>query len=132
MAALLDTSIAILLRDGDAAVRRRIVTLDQAPALSALTRVELEGGVYANPALTEKRRRAVDIILAELQVIDFDDAMAQTYGEIVAAIGFSRRKIIDRMIAATALVHGLTMITCNGDDFRDVPGLAVEVWPGQT
>ncbi len=120
-----------MLRDGDAVVKRRIVALDEAPSLSALTRVELEGGVYANPAFAEKRRRAVDAILEVLAVIDFDDAMAQAYGEIIAATGFSRRKVIDRMIAATALVNGLTLITCNGDDFRDVPGLVLEIWPAQ-
>jgi len=29
------------------------------------------------------------------------------------AAGLSRRKIIDRMIAATALAHGLSLITLN-------------------
>jgi hypothetical protein len=33
-----------------------------------------------------------------------------------------------RMIAATALVEGLTLITVNGEDFRDVPGLEFLVW----
>jgi predicted nucleic acid-binding protein len=32
------------------------------------------------------------------------------------------------MIAATALVEGLTLITCNGDDFADGPGLELLVW----
>jgi len=33
------------------------------------------------------------------------------------------------MIAAAALVHDLTVITMNGNDFRDVPGLKLEIWP---
>lgn len=33
------------------------------------------------------------------------------------------------MIAATALVHGLVLITLNGRDFTDVPDLDLEVWP---
>ena len=32
------------------------------------------------------------------------------------------------MIAATALVEGLTLITTNGDDFRDVPELELVEW----
>ena len=42
--------------------------------------------------------------------------------------GFSRRKTIDHMIAATALANGLSLITLNAQDFRDVPGLLLEIW----
>lgn len=129
MGLLLDTNIAILLRDGVAEVKARILEMDEAPALSAVTRVELEGGVHTRPEFAEQRRRAVDALLEELAVIDFDDEMAAAYGAIVAEAGFSRRKIIDRMIAATALVNGLTLITCNPADFQDIPGLKLEVWP---
>lgn len=132
MAFLLDTSVAIFLRDGVTEVQQRVGAMDEVPALSAVTRVELEGGVYANPLLMQQRRSAVDAILEELEIIDFDDSMAAAYGNIVAAAGFSRRKVIDRMITATALVHDLTLITCNGDDFRDIPGLKLEVWPSVT
>lgn len=61
-----------------------------------------------------------------LPLLDFD--MAQAYGTILQTTGFSCRKIIDRMIAATALIEGLTLITYNGDDFVDVPGLELLVW----
>lgn len=125
---LLDTDVAIHLRDGDPQVRALLLTLAELPALSAITRVELEGGVHAKPALAEKRRQAVDVILRNFEVIDFTDDLAARYGEIVARAGFSRRKIIDRMIAATALAHGLTLVTLNGRDFRDVEGLKVLEW----
>jgi predicted nucleic acid-binding protein len=32
------------------------------------------------------------------------------------------------MIAAQALVHRATLVTLNGDDFRDIPELQVEAW----
>jgi predicted nucleic acid-binding protein len=50
------------------------------------------------------------------------------YGRIVAAAGHSRRKVVDRMIAATALANGLTLITLNGADFPDLPGLDLVAW----
>jgi tRNA(fMet)-specific endonuclease VapC len=47
---------------------------------------------------------------------------------IVANAGYSRRKLLDRMIAAQALVHRATLITFNVDDFSDVPGLKLRAW----
>lgn len=128
MAWLLDTSVAILLRDADSDADRRLAELRSIPALSIVSRVELEGGVMAKPALAAKRRAALDAILAALPVFPFDADCAAAYRRIVEAAGFSRRKVIDRMIAATALVHGLTLITANDADFSDVPGLELDVW----
>jgi tRNA(fMet)-specific endonuclease VapC len=126
---LLDTSVAILLRDADSEADLRLDALDSVPALSIVSQVELEGGVVARPALAAKRRAAVDILLAALPVLPFDAACVAAYRQIVEAAGFSRRKVIDRMIAATALVHGLSLITLNRRDFHDVPDLDLEVWP---
>lgn len=128
MAYLLDTDVAVHLRDGDRAVRSLLLTLEDMPSISAVTRVELEGGVYAHAALAEKRRKAVDILLGEFAVLDFTSEIAAIYGTIVEKAGFSRRKITDRMIAATALAHDLALVTLNGRDFRDVPGLELIEW----
>jgi len=48
---------------------------------------------------------------------------------IISTIGFSRSRINDRMIAAKALIANATLPTMNGDDFRDIPGLKLDVWP---
>jgi len=126
---LLDTSVAILLRDSDSEADLRLKSLDLLPALSIVTQVELEGGVVAKPALAAKRRAAVDLLLAALPILPFDADCVAAYRRIVETAGFSRRKIIDRMIAATALVHDLSLITLNRTDFADIPGLRLEVWP---
>ncbi len=128
MAFLLDTCIAIDLRDGRGNILDKVTALSERPLISAITKVELEGGVYAQPEHRQKRRNAVDVLLRRLEVIDFDDVMASQYGEIISQASFSRRKIIDRMIAATALVNNLTLITSNGDDFADIAGLSLEIW----
>ena len=129
MPRLLDTSVAILLRDSDSEADLRLKSLDLLPALSIVTQVELEGGVVAKPALAAKRRAAVDLLLAALPILPFDADCVAAYRRIVETAGFSRRKIIDRMIAATALVHDLSLITLNRTDFADIPGLRLEVWP---
>jgi tRNA(fMet)-specific endonuclease VapC len=132
---LLDTSVAIHLRDGDPVIKALVGDLDSAPFLSALTWVELESGIYAKPDLAEQRRAAVDVLLVFLPVLDFDAEMAEVCGRILetvpAPITLSAELVEvskGRMIAATALVEGLTLITVNGEDFRDVPGLELMVW----
>ena len=128
MALLLDTNIVIRLRDGDAEIAGKVAALEGAVLLSVVSRVELEGGVYRDPSLADLRRRRLDAILAAMQVLAFDDAAADAYGAIVEAAGYSRRKLLDRMIAAQALVHHATLVTQNPADFQDIPGLDVLAW----
>nr|WP_240898758.1 PIN domain-containing protein [Kocuria sediminis] len=62
--------------------------------------------------------------------IPYDDRCALAFGLVVEEAvrnGASHRSnVIDRMIAATAMVHGLTLVTRNTDDFKHLTGL-VEV-----
>ncbi len=128
MAFVLDTDVAIHLRDGDAAVTDRVAALDGAVLISVITRVELEGGVYREPAQAAIRRARLDVMLAAIPTLDFDAAAADAYGAIVAHVGYSRRKLLEQMIAAQALVHRATVVTLNADDFGDVPGLRLLAW----
>ena len=128
MAYLLDTDVAIHLRDGDRAVTEKIAALDDAVLMSIVTRVELEGGVYREPAFAPIRRARLDAMLAAIPTLAFDDTAAEAYGAIVAHAGYSRRKLLDRMIAAQAVVHRATLVTMNADDFLGIPGLALLAW----
>ena len=67
-------------------------------------------------------------MLATLPVLAFDETAADAYRQIVEAVGYSRRKLLDRMIAAQALVHRATLVTLNAGDLRDVPGLDLLPW----
>lgn len=106
----------------------KIAALDGAVMLSIVTRVELEGGVYRDPADVSARRARLDAILAALPVLAFDEPAADAYRDIVEIAGYSRRKLLDRMIAAQALVHRAAVVTQNPADFRDIPGLEVVAW----
>nr|WP_295110513.1 type II toxin-antitoxin system VapC family toxin [uncultured Caulobacter sp.] len=128
MAYVLDTNVAIHLRDGDPAVTERVMALDDAVFLSIISRVELEGGVYREPAKAGIRRARLDAMLKALSVLDFDGEAADAYRTIVEAAGYSRRKVADRMIAAQALAHRATLVTFNAADFKDVPGLTLLAW----
>ncbi len=128
VAFLLDTNIAIHLRDGDASVAERVGLLQDAVLISIITRVELEGGVYREPAHAALRRARFDVLLSAIPTLAFDDLAAAMYGSIVSAAGYSRRKLLDRMIAAQALVHRAELVTLNPNDFSDVPGLVLRAW----
>ena len=128
MAYVLDTSIAIHLRDGDLAIIERVMTLEDAIFLSIVSRVELEGGVYREPSRASVRRARLDAMLRTLPVLDFDEEAADAYRAIVEAAGYSRRKVVDRMIAAQALAHRAILVTFNAADFKDVPGLSLLAW----
>ena len=125
---LLDTSIAIGLRDDDPAIVARAKALGPGLVLSIVTRVELEGGVYRDPLNADIRRRRLDILLAALPVLPFDADAAEAYGAIVREAGYSRRKLLDRMIAAQAIVNDATLVTLNPVDFADIPGLKLLAW----
>lgn len=128
MAYLIDTNVAIHLRDGDESIARRIASLDDAIVMSSVTRVELEGGVYRHAADAPVRRARLDAMLSAIPVLAFDDAAAAAYGAIVAHSGYSRRKLLDRMIAAQAIVHRARLVTQNASDFSDIIGLELESW----
>lgn len=128
MTHILDTNIAIHLRDGDPLVTAKIAALEGAVLLSIISRVELEGGVYREPSEVGVRRARLDVMLDALPVLDFDREAANAYRTIVEAAGYSRRKILDRMIAAQALVHRAALVTRNAADFQDIPGLVLVEW----
>lgn len=69
-------------------------------------------------------------LLQELEVIDFDSACARKFGEVRGTLlqrGLSV-PTTDLMIASTALVHNLTLVTHNTADYQNIPGLRLDDW----
>lgn len=124
---LLDTNIAVdLLSDVQRTIER--VSAIDGQFLSVISRVELEAGVYRDGSLDANRRARLDTLLDRVAELDFTSREVAAYTSIIAAKGFSRRLIVDRMIAATAVANSLTLATLNPRDFRGIPGLAIEDW----
>lgn len=63
----------------------------------------------------------------------FDLATARLYGDLAAQLHRSGKRIgpFDLAIAATALLHGCTVVTHNRKHFDLVPGLSVEDWEAE-
>ena len=125
---MLDTSVAIPLRDRELDTLARVEALDGSVMFSVVTLVELEGGVMREAAQAPLRRTRLDVILASVPVIAFDASAAAAYRMIVERAGYSRRKLLDRIIAAQALTQDATLVTYNAADFADVPGLDLRAW----
>ena len=128
MSYLLDTNIVIHLRDGHPGVRNRLTALAGPLMVSIITRVKLEGAPVSDASQAALRQARLDAILASLRVLPFDASCAEAYRTIVGSTGFSRPKILDRMIAAQALALPATLITTNAADFADIPGLKLLAW----
>lgn len=91
-------------------------------ATSSVVIAELEYGIRLMP--TGKRRQRMEEwlegILGYVRIIPFDVAEAREWSRLMAQLTKAGRRlpVKDSMIAATALAHGLTVVTRNVRDFE--------------
>jgi predicted nucleic acid-binding protein len=87
------------------------------------------GELYRGAFRSRERDRHLEAIesrvLPALTVLPYDDGVARVYGEIAAAVEGAGRRLADAdlQIAATALHHGLALVTGNIRHFERIPGL---------
>jgi predicted nucleic acid-binding protein len=96
-------------------------------AVSVVTVGELHLGVLMAPDVDRRATRLATLRLVEqLEPLPIDETVAQTWATLVARLRTSgqRMPINDSWIAATALVHGMPVVTRDAD-YDDVPGLRV-------
>jgi predicted nucleic acid-binding protein len=125
---LLDTNVLINLIDGDADLRAARSRFGDAGYLSVISTVELHAGALVDGRVDSEISRRIAEIVDSLIELPFTSNEAEAYARMIGAVGFARRLIIDRMIAATAVTNGLTLVTANPRDFRGIPGLTIEDW----
>ena len=133
---LLDTNIMIL--------RSRIVPeeLPDEMAISAVTLAELSAGPHQVRPDTEQdayfeaaeRARRLDVLQRaehDFDPIPFDADAARAYGRVTAAVIAAgrkpRRRVVDLMIAATAIAAELPLYTTNPDDFAGLEHLVTVI-----
>jgi predicted nucleic acid-binding protein len=93
--------------------------------LSVLTIGELRKGVEAKRRLDPVAAERIDAWIGRLEIryaektLPVDKMVADMWGRLMAD---RPRPVVDTMLAATALVHGLTLVTRNT---RDVAGTGV-------
>ena len=119
---LLDSNIIVYLTmNSNERVVQRAAECDEGDMVtSAVAYAEVTyGSMNELPPSIEQLRAFVE----EVPVLDFDYKAALAY----ATLPFKRGGF-DRLIAAHALSHDLTIVTHNTKHFAEVPGLRVENW----
>ena len=91
-------------------------------AVDAVILGEVRFGILLLPAGKRRKRleRWFDEGVQRLQCLPWDATTGLRWAELLASLRRSGRAmpIKDSLIAATALLHGLTVVTCNRGDFE--------------
>jgi predicted nucleic acid-binding protein len=136
---LLDTNVISELRrpGGSAAVRARVGEADADDLyLSVISIGEIGYGIARlSPG---KRKRELEAWLSVTErhfgdrILAVDRDVAQVWGEITARAARAGRTLhaADGLIAATALHHGLRLMTRNTEDFAGTGVLTIDPWAG--
>jgi tRNA(fMet)-specific endonuclease VapC len=102
-------------------------------AISSVVWHELRFGVEWMPLSRRRdtvRRYLEDVVLPTMPILDYDHAAADWHAierARLAARG-ETPPFADGQIAATARVHGLTIVTFNEGDFKRFEGIRVVSW----
>lgn len=128
MAYLLDTSILIHAYEGHPDVVSHMARHGNALTTSTLCLAELRRGLYRRPGASTLARARLDMLIGQIEVLDFNTSAVDAYEQIIAHLGFARGRDFDRMIAAHAISLGAALVTNNVSDFAGILGLALENW----
>jgi tRNA(fMet)-specific endonuclease VapC len=98
--------------------------------ISSVTLKEIEYGRRLRPEQVTRRGAAIDSLLRRIDAVPFDGDAAYVTGRLRASLTRAGTPIgpYDVMIAGTALVHGLILVTANTREFSRVSGLQLENW----
>ena len=128
---MLDTNICIyaIKHKPETVIKKLKKTEPQDVCISAVTYAELMHGVEKSQAV-ERNRLALTLLLANIEIKNFDMCAADEYGKIRATLEKKGEPIgpLDMMIAGHARSLGCTVVTNNTREFSRVKGLKVENW----
>jgi tRNA(fMet)-specific endonuclease VapC len=131
MSYLIDTDIASAFLKGNGTVFNRFIQYGGGLYISAVSVAELYSWVYRAKSSASRIQGLSDLLL-NVRLIDIDHEIARRAGEVQA--GLRDRGLpmpgMDLLIASTALVHDLTLVTHNQKDFQNISDLRIEDWLG--
>lgn len=130
MAFLFDTDAIseVFKRRPHSSYLRWLVTVPRAEQYtSAISIGELFRGAFRSSSPESHRTNIESRLLPSITVLPYDVAVARVYGEIHARLAEPGKGLADAdlQIAATAIHHGLELVTGNLRHFERVPGLKI-------
>jgi tRNA(fMet)-specific endonuclease VapC len=129
MAYLIDTDICSAHLRSIGTVTSRFLQHAGQIYISVLTVGELLSWTLRRKS-SPKYHQGLMSLLADVTVLDVDQAVAFKFGEIRSQLLDHGTPVasVDLMIGATALVHGLAVVTHNTQHFSKIPGLRLDDW----
>jgi predicted nucleic acid-binding protein len=129
MAYLIDSDVVIDHLNNDPAAR---LLLDRLAAdgltISLITYLEVYQGTLASPDPAQAQAK-LDAFLAGVPIVPFSAAVARRCARLRTELQRQGKRVrpraLDLLTAATALEHGLTLVTRNLADYEDIPALAL-------
>ena len=128
MSYLLDTdTCSAHLKSG--ALTHRMLQYSGRLHLSTVTLAELFTWAMRAKAPPHRLQGVLDLS-KDVVVLDLTPDVARRFGEVHANLLDKGQAAppMDLLIAATALVHGLTVVTHNHQHFKKIPGLSLDDW----
>jgi tRNA(fMet)-specific endonuclease VapC len=126
MAYLLDSTWSVWWLRGRSTIVKTVSELEPSGlAISIVTVAELYEGVEVSRDPAASRRGLADF-LGRVEILPFTGQVAERFGQEAARLDRLGQKIpdFDLVIAATALTHGLTLLTSD-EHFQRVAGLEI-------
>jgi tRNA(fMet)-specific endonuclease VapC len=130
MTFLLDTDTCVFWLRGRPAVHARLAAAGpEALSISSITLAELHYGADCS-AHPDANHQTIDDFASSVTVLPIDALIARRFGAIKAVLRRQGNLIedFDLLLAATALVNGLTLITNNTAHFERIAGLTIDNW----
>lgn len=137
MRTLIDTDVLSEMQkpQGQASVRRRLAEADPSDLfLSVISIGEISHGIFRLPSGARRRELEAWLAITERhfadRVLPINRDIAQLWGELTAKAAGAGRTLhaADGLIAATALHHGLRILTRNVRDFEPTGVLLSNPW----
>ena len=122
---LIDSDVLVWLTRGHPAAAERLHTIDPW-RISVVTYIELAQGCRDKAELARLKK---GLATRHTEVLPLTPAISQRAADLIDTLALSHNlRLADALIGATALEHGLTLLTANTKHFSAAEGLQLEAF----